>query len=271
MDNYPLPKMDHILQRVVGDTRISMIDGFSRYNQVLVDPKDQEKATFIIHWGTFMYAKMPFRLMNVGATFQRAMDIAFVKELNKFVVIYLDDVTIYSRNQNEHVSHLRIFFLKCRKYGISLNPKKSNFAMMEGKLLAHIISREGISIDPNRVTARTRKEIQSFLGVVNFVRRFVPNFAEIIRPITHMLKKDSVIEWTVDEKVSFDDIKKAISQAPVLTKPNFAKDFLIFKFASEHTIPGFLLQKNLEEQEQPIAFYITTLGGSELEYNIMEK
>ena len=166
-DNYPLPKMDHILERVVGATRISMLDGFSGYNQVLVDPKDQEKTTFIAPWGTFMYAKMPFSLMNARATFQRAMDIAFAEEINKFVVIYLDDITIYSRNENEHVSHLRKIFLKCRKYGISLNPKKSNFAMMEGKLLGHIISGEGIRIDPNRVTAiqnldfpRTRKEIQ---------------------------------------------------------------------------------------------------------------
>ena len=129
-----------------------MLDGFSGYNQVLVDPKDQEKTAFITSWGTFMYAKMPFGLMNVGATFQRAMDIAFAEEINKFVVICLDDIRFYSRNQNEHVSHLRKIFLKCRKYGISLNPKKSNFAMMEGKLLGHIISREGIRIDPNRVT-----------------------------------------------------------------------------------------------------------------------
>lgn len=80
------------------------------------------------------------------------MDITFAEEINKFVVIYLDDITIYSRNENEHVSHLRKIFLKCKKYGISLNPKKSNFSVMEGKLLGHIISGEGIRIDPNIVT-----------------------------------------------------------------------------------------------------------------------
>jgi hypothetical protein len=130
----------------------------------LVDPKDQEKTTFITPWDTFMYAKMPFGLMNVGPTFQRAMDKTFAEEINRFVVIYLNDIIVYSKNQNEHVSHLRKIFLKCRKYGISLNPKKSNFAMMEGKLLGHIILGQGIKIDPNRVTAiqnldfpRTRK------------------------------------------------------------------------------------------------------------------
>jgi hypothetical protein len=96
-DNYPLPKMDHILQKVVGASRISLLDGFSGYNQVLVHPDDQEKTTFTTPWGTFMYVKMPFGLMNVGATFQREMDISFVDELGRFIVIYLDDVTVYSK------------------------------------------------------------------------------------------------------------------------------------------------------------------------------
>ena len=96
-DNYPLPKMDHILQRVVGSKRISLLDGFSGYNKILVHPDDQLKTTFTTPWGTFMYLKMPFGLMNVGATFQRAMDIAFSKEIGYFIVIYLDDITVYSQ------------------------------------------------------------------------------------------------------------------------------------------------------------------------------
>ena len=99
--------MDHILQKVVEVSIIYLLDGFSGYNQVLVHPDDQEKTTFTTPWGTFMYMKMPFRLMNVGATFQRAMDIAFVEELGRFIVIYLDDVTVYSQSDDEHLRHLR--------------------------------------------------------------------------------------------------------------------------------------------------------------------
>jgi hypothetical protein len=91
-DNYPLPKMDHILQKVVGSQKMSMLDGFSGYNQIMVHPDDQEKTIFTTPWGKFMYAKMPFGLMNAGATFQRAMDIAFADEKDKFIVIYLDDI-----------------------------------------------------------------------------------------------------------------------------------------------------------------------------------
>ena len=96
-DNYPLPKMNHILQRVVGSQRMSMLDVFFGYNQISMHPNDQEKTTFTTPWGTFMYAKMPFGLMNDGATFQRALDIVFLEEKDRFVVIYLDDITVYSQ------------------------------------------------------------------------------------------------------------------------------------------------------------------------------
>jgi hypothetical protein len=183
-DNYPRTKMEHILQRVTGASKISMIDGFSGYNQISILSEDREKTAFTTPWGTFMYAKMPFGLMNAGATFQRAMDIAFIREKDQFVVIYLDDITIFSKSDKEHCCHLRKVFLKCRRFGLSLNPKKSLFAMKEGKLLGHIVSTERVRIDPSRVEAiqtlslpRSRKEVQSFLGKINFLRRFVSNFA----------------------------------------------------------------------------------------------
>ena len=101
---------------------------------------------------------MPFGLMNAGPTLHRAMDIAFVEEKDKFVVVYMDDVTVYSRSDREHIKHLEKFFMKFKKYGISLNPRKSNFALEEGKLLGHIISRDGIKIDPKRVSAILKVE-----------------------------------------------------------------------------------------------------------------
>ena len=152
-DNYLLPQMDHILQRVVGSSRMSLLDGFSRYNQILVQKEDQAKTTFTTPWGTFMYVKMPFGLMNAGATFQIAMEITFRKEIHDFLVIYLDDNTIFSISDNEHLDHLRQVFIKCRKFGISLNPKKNLFGLEEGKLLGHIISKEVIRIDLARIEA----------------------------------------------------------------------------------------------------------------------
>ena len=137
---------------------------------MLVYPTDQHKMTFTTPWGTFMYVKMPFGLMNAGATFQRAMDIAFSEDIGFFIVIYLDDVTVYSKSYEEHLVHLRKVFNKCRKYSPSLNPKKTLFGLEEGKLLGHIISEDGIKIDPQRIEGilqishpRNIKELQSFI------------------------------------------------------------------------------------------------------------
>jgi hypothetical protein len=225
-----------------------------------------------------MYDKIPFGLMNAGATFQRAMDITFVGERDKFMVIYLDDLTIFSKSDEDHLIHLKQTFEKCHKFGLSLNPKKSHFAMQEGKLLGHIVSRDGIKIDPKRVEAidtinipRNVKEIQSFLGKINFLRRFIPNFAEIVKLITDMLKKNNEFKWTAEAKASFAHIKKIIGEAPVLASPDYLKEFLIFSFAFEHTIAAVLLQKNEEGFEQPIAFFSKSLRDAELKYDIMEK
>ena len=115
-----------------------MIDGYSGYNQIAVDKYDQPNTTFTTPWGTFMYGKMPSGLMNVGATFQRTMDIAFEGERDRFVVAYLDDITMLSKSDKVHLTHLRQAFDKCRKYDLSLNTKKSLFAMEEGRLLGHM-------------------------------------------------------------------------------------------------------------------------------------
>lgn len=123
---------------------------------------------------------------------------AFANEKDVFLVVYLDDISVFSKSDEEHLYHLKMVFQKCRKYGISVNPKKSLFSMSEGKLLGHIISKDGIHIDPARVEAiqqieqlRNKKEIQSFNGKLNFLCRFIPNLAKHLREITNMLKKDS--------------------------------------------------------------------------------
>jgi hypothetical protein len=121
--------MDHVLEKVVVENKMSMIDGFSDYNQISFHEDDREKSAFTTPWGTFMYDKIPFGLMNAGATFQRAMDITFVGERDKFFFIYSDYLTMFSKSDAEHLVHLKQTFEKCQKFGLSLNPKKSHFAM----------------------------------------------------------------------------------------------------------------------------------------------
>eukprot|EP00253_Pinus_taeda_P025957 PITA_25957 len=276
-DNYPLPKMDHILQRVVGASRMSLLDGYSGYNQVSVHEGDRDKTTFTTPWGTFHYAKIPFSLKNAGATFQRAMDLAFTNEKDVFLVVYLDDLTVFSKYDEEHMYHLKNVFQKCIKYGLSMNPKKSLFAMEEGKPLGYIISKDGICIDPTRVQAiqqidlpQNKKEIQSFNGKMNFLRRFVPNLAEHLREMTNMLKKENQVKWTEEAVKSFNLVKLALSSAPVLVSPDYTQDFILFSFASEHTMAAMLLQKR-DDNERHIAFFSRAIRDAALKYNIIEK
>jgi hypothetical protein len=181
--------------------------------------------------------------------------------LGKITEIYQDDLTVFSKERSDHVSHLRQVFERCQKYGISLNPTKSILGVDEGKLLGHIITKDGVKMDPERVQAiqqvplpQTKKALQSFIDQINFVRRFIPNLAETLKPIQRLLKKDVKFEWTEEGRRAFKSIKDAIGKSLVLISPNYTKDFQIFSFSSEDTIAGVLLQKNDDGKEQPISF-----------------
>jgi hypothetical protein len=270
--------MEQILQQVSGSERLSLLDGFSGYNQVLMSPPDQLKTTFRTPWGTYAYRKMPFGLINAGATFQRAMDIAFRGLINQSIVVYLDDVTVFSKNKNDHLTHLRAVLLRCRKYGISLNPKKSIFAVEQGKLLGFIVSSDGMIIDPERtqVIAKlppptSKKSMQSFLGQINFVRRFVPSFSEMVRPLQNLIKKDTQYHWGPPENQAFNAIKKAIIDAPSLMSPDFSQDFTLYTFASDRSYAVVLTQKNVENNEVPIAFMSSAFKGVELNYPAVDR
>lgn len=197
-----------------------MMDGFSGYNQVLINEAEQFKTTFTSPWGTYVYVRMPFGLINIGATFQRVMDVAFAEYIDKFMFVYQDDLIAYSKKE-DHCRHLEKILLKSLEYGVSLNPRKCTFGVTKGKFLGHIISKVGVKIDPERVAEIDKfpkpkhvKGIQLFFGQVNFLRRFITKFVEISRPISKMLKKGAVIRWEGEPSVSFQEIKDAIKKFP---------------------------------------------------------
>ena len=199
-------------------------------------------------------------------------------EKDKFVLIYLDDIIVYSSNHHDHLQHLKKVFLKCRRFGISVNPKKSQFSLEECKMLGHVVYATGVRIDLERVkeiqtlsVLRSKKDIQSFLGRINFVRRFIPNFAELVKHITSMLRKGSEIKWTIAARRFFESIKKAIMEAPTLISPDYNKEFHIFSFSSEDTLAAVLLQVDEEGSEYLVAFFSKTLRDAELKYDIIEK
>jgi hypothetical protein len=277
-DNYPVPPMEQLLQTVSGSEIFSLLDSFSGYKQVLVLEEDHFKTTFQTKWGTFAYKRMPFGLINAGATFQRAMGIAFHGLIDKSVVVFLDDMNLYSKNREDHVQHLTHIFKRCRKYNISLNPKKTIFGVKEGKLLGHIISQEGIQIDLERIRfishlplPHNKKAMQSFFGKTNYVSIFTPDFAETIKPLQTMICKDVEFKWDDERKSSFSNIKGTIYQAPMLQSPEFSKDFFLYTFAFDQLLVAIFTQRDDENNEASVSFMRTNLQGSELNYPSIEK
>lgn len=185
-DNYGLPNMEVMLQQVTSSKLMSIMVGFLGYNKVLVNQKEQFKIAFTTPWGTYVYVRMPFGIINAGVTFQRATDVAFHDYINNFMVVYQDDITIYSKKTKDHCRHLENIFIKALEYGVSLNPKKCTFGVTKDRLLGDIVLKDGVKIDLKRVASigkvpkpKNVKGIQSFFGQVNFLKRFVTNFDKI--------------------------------------------------------------------------------------------
>ena len=175
------------------------------------------------------------------------MDIVFKGLINRSVVIYLDDITIFSKKRANHLHDIKQIFERCRRFGISLNPKKYFFALNEGKLLGFVVSKYRIYIDPDRVKEisniylpHNKKSMQYFLGHINFVKRFIPDFSQIVLPMQNMIKKNSVFKWGYKEKEVFDAIKQAIINAPALNTPDFSKDFILYTLATETSYAAVL-------------------------------
>lgn len=168
-DNYPLPAMDHILEMVSSSEMMSMLGGLSGYNQISVSKKDQRKTNFITPWDTFSYNRMSFGLINARETFQRAMEFSFGHLKDKIIVMYLDYLTIFLKRRKHHLRDLRQVLQRCREHGVSLNLKKSVFEVTEGKLLGHIISKEGVKVDPERVKEIQQLSLPSNRNAVSFL------------------------------------------------------------------------------------------------------
>lgn len=216
---------------------------------------------------------MAFGLINAGPTFQRVMDLSFGHLRDKIIVVYLDDLTLFSRKRKHHVQDLRKFLMRCREHGVSLNPKKSIFGVTEGKLLGHIVS-QGVKVDPQRVKViqqlslpSNRNGVRSFFGHVNFLRCFILDFAETTKYIMNMMSEKEAFKWNEAGRKSFEEIKKVIAHAPTLVNLDFNKDFIIYFYASEHTMFGILVQKGEDNEEVSISFMSIPLKKHELKYS----
>ncbi|RDY06259.1 hypothetical protein CR513_09784, partial [Mucuna pruriens] len=193
-DNFSLPHIDVLVDNIAQHAFFSFMDGFLGYNQIMMLPEDQEKATFITFWGTFCYKVMLFGLKNAGATYQRAMVTLFHDMMHKEIEVYVDDMIAKSKAPEQHIGDLRKLFLRLYKYKLRLNPAKCTFRVKTGKLLDFLVNENGIKVDPDNVKVirempvpKSESEVRGFLGRINFIARFISQLTATYSPIFKLL------------------------------------------------------------------------------------
>ena len=276
-DAYPLPRIDDMLDSFGKAKWFTSLDLASGYWQVEMDEKDRPKTAFITQFGTYQFKVMPFGLCNALATFQRLMDEVFRGLLWKFVMVYLDDVIIYSETFEQHLEHLQIVFNRLKKAGLKLNPDKCDFVKSELEFLGHVVSDKGIRTDPAKIEKVKNfpiptniTQLRGFLGLALYYRRFVPDFSTIAVPLNKLLKKGVTYSWTDQQQKAFDALKSCLISSPVLTFPDFKKTFVLLTDASTFGLGAILSQTNEEGHEQVIAYASRSLNKAERNYSATE-
>src|SRR3954464_8286096 len=201
-DEYPMPVAEMLVDSAAGFEYLSLLDGYSGYNQIFIADEDVPKTAFRCPGalGTYEWVVMPFGLKNAGATYQRAMNSMFHDFIDKFMQVYIDDIVIKSNSENGHLDHLRQSFERMRKYGLKMNPLKCAFGVHEGDFLGFVVHKKGIEINQNKTKAilelkapETKKQLQSLLGKINFLRRFISNLSgktKIFSPLVKLKNQD---------------------------------------------------------------------------------
>jgi hypothetical protein len=275
-NKYPLPRIDDLLDRLHGARMFSSLDLMSGYHQIRITADDVPKTAFRTPFGHYQFLVLPFGLTNAPAIFQSTMNDMLREYINRFVVVYLDDVLIFSRTPNEHREHLRLVLDKLREHRFYAKLSKCEFFKPQVHFLGHVISSEGVQVDPKKTAAVQEwpvptgddrlHQLRAFLGLTNYFRKFIQGYASMVAPLTALLSTKTQWVWGAREQAAFDAVKQALLQPPVLTLPDFSKPFEVICDASGTGLGAVLLQ-----DEKPIAFESRKLSDAEQRYHTTEQ
>ena len=276
-DQYPLPRIDDILSQFSGNNYFTTFDANKGFNQIKVAEQDRPKTAFRTHQGLHQYKRMPFGLKNGPSVFQRFMDHVLGRYKWQCVLVYIDDIIVYSPDFDQHLKDVNKVLSLIVDSGLTLSPSKSHIAYQTIKALGHSISNLGIGTNDEAVKAvkefpipRNVHELKRFLGLAVYYRRFIQDFSIIATPLHLLLKKDKEWAWTEEQSKSFDKIKDELISAPLLVHPNYEKPFYLYTDASNYGLGAVLSQKDDEEHEHPIVYLSRSLTPAEHNYTATE-
>lgn len=276
-NQYPIPRIDDLLDKLNGAAIFSSIDLMSGYHQIRITEEDQPKTAFKTPLGLFEFKVLPFGLTNAPQVFSAAMHSVFHDMIGKFVLVYMDDVCIYSQTPEEHASHLRQVLERLREHKFYAKLSKCEFNRREVHYLGHVVSGAGIKVDPRKTQVvndwprpKNVKEVRSFLGLANYFRKFIQGYSKMVAPMYKLTHPGPHWQWSPECTVAFEAVKHALTHAPVLVSPDFDKPFEVITDASGYN-GGGALGAVLMQEGRPVAFESRRLTGAELNYTTHEQ
>jgi hypothetical protein len=274
-DSYPLPRIDQLVDSTTGHKLLSFMDAFSDYNQIQMTEEDQEKMAFITSRGLFCYKAMPFGLKNAGATYQRLVNKMFHDQIGRNVEVYVDNMLVKSKKDEDHLADLKETFQTLRRYNMKLNPGKCVFGVSSGKFLGFMVSQRGIEANPDKIKAilemsppRTVKEVQSLTGKAAALNRFVSRSTDKCLPFFRTLKK--AFQWTEECQKAFEELKVYLSSPPLLSPSKTGEELYLYLAVSASAVSSALIREE-DHIQKPVYYISRALRGAEERYSNMEK
>ena len=277
-NRYPIPLIEETLAKIQGCKYLTKLDIISAFNKLRMSEKNEKLTTFVTSMGSYKYRVLPFGLTNGPASWQHYMNDLLFNFLNEFCQVYLDDILIYSKSKKKHIVHVRAILEKLKEAGLQVNIEKCEFFKKKVAFLGVILSVDGLRMDPKKIQVivdwarpTNLKEVQAFVGFVNFYRRFIRDFSKKAKALTRMTKKLVEFEWTTEAEEAFNLLKKTMTEAPILRHYDRTKQAILETDSSDYVNAGVLSQYDDEGVLHPVAFYSRNMIPAECNYEIYDK